>query len=110
WWLLAIVPVLLLAGLVAFGVMRSRSRRDQDDVFAVPGQDYDSSDYDPHDYDPSPGTAGTQTGTEDGRESALFGDSYAREGLRSLSSAPPATPSSEDFTPDPASFWGARVP
>ncbi|PRC57425.1 hypothetical protein C6A85_33625, partial [Mycobacterium sp. ITM-2017-0098] len=42
WWLLAIVPVLLLAGLVAFGVMRSRSRRDQDDVFAVPGQDYDS--------------------------------------------------------------------
>ncbi|PRC53339.1 hypothetical protein C6A85_54340, partial [Mycobacterium sp. ITM-2017-0098] len=42
--------------------------------------------------------------------SALFGDSYAREGLRSLSSAPPATPSSEDFTPDPASFWGARVP
>lgn len=106
WWLLAIVPVLLLAGLVAFAVMRSRHRGDQDDVFAVPGQDYG-----PQDYEPSPTTADAQAGTEDGSESALFGDSYAREGLGSLASAAPATPPpSEDFTPDPASFWGAPVP
>jgi uncharacterized protein with LGFP repeats len=102
WWLLAIVPVLLLAGLAALAVMRSRSRRDQDDVFSVPGQDYG-----PHDYEPSATTAGA----EDGRESALFGDSYAREGLGSLASATPATPPpSDDFTAEPATFWGAPAP
>lgn len=106
WWLLAILPVLLLAGLVAFAVMRGRSRRDHDDMFSVPGQDYG-----PRDYEPSPTTAGAQAGGEDGQESALFGDSYAREGLGSLASAAPATlPPSEDFTPEPVSFWGARVP
>ena len=106
WWLLAIVPVLLLAGLVAFAVMRSRGRRDQDDMFAVPaqgdGHDYAGRDYEGHDYEPGPGAEQPELGRED----TLFGDRYAREGLGSLA---PSTspPSAEDFTPEPVSFWGA---
>ncbi|VEG54039.1 LGFP repeat-containing protein [Mycolicibacterium aurum] len=105
WWLLAIVPILLLAGLVAFAVLRSRARGDRaDDTFSVPGQDYDARDYEPESAD-----VGAQGVPDDGgdREDSLFGDRYAREGLGSLASATPASPPAEQYTPEPMSFWGA---
>jgi uncharacterized protein with LGFP repeats len=100
WWLLAIVPLLLLAGLVAFAFVRGRHRRDQDDMFAVPGQEPDG-----RDYRLAPVGEGAQAGTED----TLFGDRYAREGLGSLASATP-TPTDEGRTSEPVNFWGAPAP
>ncbi len=103
WWLLALVPVLLVLGLVAFAVMRSRGRRGDDDMFAVPGHE--------HDYEPAMAGGGERPVGDDGREDALFGDRYAREGLGSLASATPTPPaaSPEDFRAEPLSFWGAPV-
>jgi uncharacterized protein with LGFP repeats len=105
WWLLAIVPLLLLAGLVAFAVMRGRHRRDQDDMFSVPGQEPAD-----RDYEPAGVGEGTFAGTADGREDTLFGDRYAREGLGSLSSAAPTQAPDEGLTSEPVNFWGAPAP
>lgn len=103
WWLLAVVPLLLLAGLVAFAVMRNRSRAGDDDMFAAPG----AVGHDPHRL----ATEGHDGPDDDGREDALFGDRYAREGLDSLASANPAPtpPQEEEFAPQPLSFWGVPV-
>ncbi|MDY6996534.1 MAG: hypothetical protein SW019_08055 [Actinomycetota bacterium] len=96
WWLLAVVPIVLLVALVAFAVMRNRSRGE--DPFAAPDDDelYAAA------------MAGDQHGADHGGEDALFGDRYAREGLGSLSGAPaPPTPSDDVSTP--LSFWSTPV-
>jgi LGFP repeat-containing protein len=100
WWLLAVVPLLLLAGLAAFAVMRGRHRRDQDDMFAVPGQETDGRDYEP---------ASVGEDAQAGAEDTLFGDRYAREGLGSLAAAT-STPPDEGLTSEPVNFWGAPAP
>jgi uncharacterized protein with LGFP repeats len=104
WWLLAIVPLLLLAGLAAFAVMRGRHRRDQDDYFADPGPD------DRRDYEPALVGEGAQAGGEDAREDTLFGDRYSREGLGSLSAVTPTPSPVEGLTSEPVNFWGAPAP
>jgi uncharacterized protein with LGFP repeats len=90
WWLLAIVPVLVLAGLVAFATMRRR-RRD-DDIF----------DTDDHEFAAFglPGTPTTDHGRDghdshDGHDDELFSARYAQDGLGS---------------PPSRSVWGAPSP
>ncbi|MDA2891332.1 hypothetical protein PDG61_10465 [Mycolicibacterium sp. BiH015] len=101
WWLLALVPILLVLGLVTFAVMRSRGRDHDNDPFGLQGPGG-------HGYEPA--MVGGGDGGDDEREDALFGDRYAREGLGSLASATPTSASaSEDFRPEPLSFWGAPV-
>ncbi|MDZ4266408.1 MAG: hypothetical protein U1D00_12045, partial [Mycobacterium sp.] len=57
-----------------------------------------------------PALTGGDARAEDGREDTLFADRYAREGLGSLSSAPPARqPASDEFPSGPLSFWGVPV-
>ncbi|MFB1299409.1 hypothetical protein ACAG24_028285 [Mycobacterium sp. pW049] len=105
WWLLALVPILLVLGLVAFAVMRSRGRDGDDDPFGLQGP------VGGHDYEPAMVGGGEHQPADDGREDALFGDRYAREGLGSLASATPTPPpATEEFRPEPLSFWGAPVP
>lgn len=128
WWLLAIVPALILIGLVLFAALRNR--RGRDDQFA-PGPDgfedaghddrYDDGRYDDGRYDdearmgaeedaaPAYGAASSapQAGVfGDDYDAALFGDRYTREGLGSLSST-----SEEASTSEPASSpWEAPLP
>lgn len=103
WWLLALVPILLVLGLVAFAVMRSRGRDGEDDPFGYQGPGG-------HGFEPAMVGGGEQPASEEGREDALFGDRYAREGLGSLASAAPTSPPApEEFRPEPLSFWGAPV-
>ncbi|MDG4665077.1 hypothetical protein [Mycobacterium sp. 236(2023)] len=105
WWLLALVPVLAVLGSVAYAVLRSRGGRSETDMYSLPGPD------DGPDFHPAMAGGGQQTGGDDSREDALFGDRYAREGLGSLASATPSTPpAAGEFTPEPLSFWGAPVP
>ncbi|KMO82958.1 hypothetical protein BST22_08380 [Mycolicibacterium chubuense] len=104
WWLLAIVPVLLVLGVVGLAVARNRRRGgDDDDLFGPPAVDVDADDR-------AYGTG--SAGGDDGREDTLFGDRYAREGLGSLGSTVPPTPSSppEGYEPVRAGFWGAQEP
>ena len=108
WWLLAIVPVLLVVGLVAFAAVRNRRRGDNDDLFGpnvAPPHD-DGQAYEPlltsgQPQDPQ---------DEDGRENALLADRYASKDVGSVSSAAPAAPAvSDEFPSGPLSFWGAPV-
>lgn len=103
WWLLALVPILLVLGLVTFAVMRSRGRDGEDDPFGYQGPG-------DHGFEPAMAGGAEQPAHEEGREDALFGDRYAREGLGSLASATPTPPPApEEFRPEPLSFWGAPV-
>lgn len=105
WWLLAVVPILLLVALVAVAAMRNRRRGDDDDLFG--SYIGDGSD-DGRGFEPD--LAAEDPRDELGREDALFGDRYAREGLGSLTSAGSAAPStSDEFSSEPLSFWGAPV-
>ncbi|MBX7432748.1 hypothetical protein JDV09_11625 [Mycobacterium sp. Y57] len=94
WWLLAILPVLVLIGVVVFAVARNRGRGGED-PFA-------------HDGDETPGFPPAPQRPEggDGGEDELFGDRYAREGLGSLTAAAPGA-SADEFRPGHADFWGA---
>ena len=94
WWLLAIVPILLLVAVVAFAVMRNRRRDDSSDF--ADGEDDDSR------YVAA--LAGEQREEGYGGEDELFGDLYAREGLGSLTAAPPSSESAHDVS-TPLSFW-----
>ena len=100
WWLLAIVPLVLLAGLVGLALSHKRSRPGDEDTSGGSGRGDE----------PAP-ARDTARGGDDGSEDALFGDRYAREGLGSLTAASPSAASlpAEDFTPEPLSFWGAPV-
>jgi uncharacterized protein with LGFP repeats len=81
WWLLALVPVLVLIGLVAFAVLRNR-RRGQDDGHFDAGAG--NLGLETPAYSGAPAEADQATGGEQAGEP--FDDRYGREGLGSLSS------------------------
>jgi uncharacterized protein with LGFP repeats len=95
WWLLAIVPVLVLVGLVAFATMRNRN----EDPFRPDGRTLGDDEL-------AHSTVGDthQAATDDDYSAAMFGDRYAREGLGSFSPPPSSVTPVED---DP---WGAPSP
>jgi uncharacterized protein with LGFP repeats len=99
WWLLAVIPVLVVIGLVAFAVLRNRRRGRDDEQFETGVADFghDTPVY-------SGATESTDQATSGDRAAELFGDRYAREELGSMSS-PTAGPRS--FTDAPIGGWGA---
>jgi uncharacterized protein with LGFP repeats len=100
WWLLAIVPVVVLIGIIAFAVLRSRrGGRDED---TLDSDDAGSGLGAPSSYDASPATAGHESRSDE-RAAALFGDRYAQEGLGSL----PSSSASQDYPQAPMSIWGS---
>jgi uncharacterized protein with LGFP repeats len=106
WWLRAIIPVLLVGGVAALAVARNRRQRGDEDLFGPPVGDTgvdDGRDYRP---EMTGGEGGVPSARDEGREDALFGDRYAREGLGSLSPAAPVS-SAEGFGPGRLEFWGA---
>lgn len=98
WWLLAIVPVLVLVGLVAFAALRGRRSGRDDERFDA---DADAG-FDVPAYSGAPG-AGEQPATGD-HAPELFGDGYSREGLGSLSSS---TAGRRSYPEAPISLWGS---
>jgi uncharacterized protein with LGFP repeats len=90
WWLLAIVPVLVLAGLVAVVAMRNR-RRGRDDELGLGAHPT---------YDAVAAVGGHLPSDDHTGRAAPFGDSSSGEGL---GSAPTSTPG----TFGPAHVWGA---
>lgn len=118
WWLLAIVPALILIGLVAYAALRNRRGRGDDDDLALSHDGPHEAEFDDARYDegglgaaddaeagysaagtPEPGAYG------DDYDATLFGDHYAHEGLSSLS--PTTEPAS---TSEPSSPWEAPPP
>jgi uncharacterized protein with LGFP repeats len=97
WWLLAIIPVLVLAGLVAVAALRN-SRRGQDDDLIETGDD-EHGDGAPPSFDAARG----DHLSSDDRDSAaaLFGDRYSGQGL---GGSPQASTSGEFAA---SSFWEA---
>jgi len=96
WWLLAIVPVVVLVGLVAFATIRNR-RRGADD-----GLDADDAEFAfsaPSGY----GRAITEHEPADDHSAEFFGDRYAREGLGS----PPAASAGRDYQQESMGPWGS---
>src|SRR5262245_8801091 len=84
WWLLALVPVVLLAGLVAFAVMRNRrSGRDFEPVDS--GAD-EFGHGGPAAFEAVPATGGQPPSDDHDSTAALFGDSHSREGLGGFAS------------------------
>jgi uncharacterized protein with LGFP repeats len=119
WWLLALVPVLVVVGLIAFAVVRNRRRGHDDDRFDMGDNGF--GDPEPHAYSTVGAPERSATGGEDA-SSAMFGERYAYEGLGSLpgssqpsqstqlSEASEASEASEDRGEDPspqASLWSA---
>ena len=78
WWLLAIVPVLVLAGLVAFAAMRNRRRGRDDEPFDTGDDEYGHGG--PAALEAAPATGGQPLSDDhDGTVAPLFGDGYSRE-------------------------------
>ena len=78
WWLLAIVPVLVLAGLVAFAAMRNRRRGRDDEPFDTGDDEYSHGG--PAALEAAPATGGQPLSDDhDGTVAPLFGDGYSRE-------------------------------
>jgi uncharacterized protein with LGFP repeats len=96
WWLLAIVPVVVLAGLVAFASLRNR-RRGTDDLLGA--DDAESAFGTPPGY----GTASTEDEPADDHATELFAGRYAREGLGS----PPSAYAGFDYPQASVSPWGS---
>jgi uncharacterized protein with LGFP repeats len=96
WWLLAIVPVVALAGLVAFVSLRNR-RRGSDDL---PGADDEGQAFGTP---PASGAPSTEHEPADDHGADHFADRYAREGLGS----PPSASAGGDDPPASMSLWGS---
>ena len=90
WWLLAIVPVLVLIALVTFAALRNRRRGIDDDLF---GED------DEHDL------GGRASETADDHGDDLFVDRYGREGLGTLPSQ-----AGDEYPSASVGLWGAPAP
>jgi uncharacterized protein with LGFP repeats len=101
WWLLAIVPVLVLVGLVAFAALRNR-RRGRDDERLDTGDDGFDQGEGPT-YDAVPAAAGHASESIDDRAAQLSGGRYAREGLGSL----PSTSAGREYPQAPMGLWAA---
>ena len=97
WWLLAIIPVLVLAGLVGVAALRNRRRGRDDGLFD------DDDDELGHGASPSyaaiPAAGGHPSSDDHDTTAVLFGDRYSHEGLGSAAATPGAF--------GPASVWGA---
>jgi uncharacterized protein with LGFP repeats len=100
WWLLALIPVLILVGLVAFAALRSRRGGGDDGRFDTgvggPGPDTPA-------YSGAPAQA-DRLGSDDDHAADLFSDRYAGEGLGSLSSSPAGQRS---YPSAPTNLWGS---
>lgn len=96
WWLLAIVPVLVLVGLVAFATMRRRGGGDDPFDNDEDGTDGDAARM----YRPA-GTPEVAT-SDDDYSAAMFGDRYSSERPGSL----PSTPT--EYSPPQNNPWAAR--
>ena len=96
WWLLALVPVMVLVGLVAFAALRNR-RRSADDGLGVDEPEPAFS------TPPLYGTTSTEREPADDHSAEFFGDPYAREGLGSLSTAS----AGPDYQQASISPWGS---
>jgi uncharacterized protein with LGFP repeats len=79
WWLLAIIPVLILAGLVAFAAMRNRRRGRDDELFDTGDDELGRGA--PPSYDAVPATGGHLSSDDHDSTAALFNDRYSGEGL-----------------------------
>jgi uncharacterized protein with LGFP repeats len=99
WWLLAIIPVLVLAGLVAFAALRNRRRRG------------DHARLEPDEGGPGLGAPPAFDAAGNGHESAraeghaneLFGDQYAQEGPALV----PSSAGQPNYPSAPMGVWGA---
>ena len=99
WWLLAIVPVLVLVGLVAFAALRNRRRGRDDEPFDTGDDEYGHGG--PAALEAAPATGGQPLSDDhDGTVAPLFGDGYSRESFGGT-----ATSGSDAFAS--ASYWGA---
>jgi uncharacterized protein with LGFP repeats len=79
WWLLAIIPVLILAGLVAFAAVRNRRRGRDHELFDTGDDELGHGA--PPSYDAVPATGGHLSSDDHDSTAALFGDQYSGEGL-----------------------------
>jgi uncharacterized protein with LGFP repeats len=96
WWLLAIVPVVALAGLVTFASLRNR-RRGTDDL---PGADDAGPAFGTP---PGYGAPSTEHEPADDHGADLIADRYAREGV----GLPPSASAGGDHPPASSSLWGS---
>jgi uncharacterized protein with LGFP repeats len=98
WWLLAVVPVLVLVGLVAFAALRNRRRGQDDERFEAGVADFG--------LDTPESSGGPAAGAQstDDHAAAPVGDHYTREGLGPLASS---TPGQRDHPAAPMSLSGA---
>lgn len=103
WWLLAIVPVLILIGLVTFATLRNRRRTDVDRPGFVDDRYDETYASDPEQAYSTMGSGGQASSGGD-QSAAMFGDRYATEGLGALS-AP-----GESASASPANPWEAPSP
>ncbi|KUI11778.1 hypothetical protein AU193_15480 [Mycobacterium sp. GA-1285] len=105
WWLLAIVPVLILVGLVAFAALRNRRRLDVDRPGPV--DDHYDDTYSAE-AEQAYSTLGSDAQTSGGgdRSAAMFADRYATEGLGALSAPGEsgAAPSADPWEASSAGF------
>ena len=97
WWLLAIVPVLVLAGLVAFAATRNRRRGRDGERVDSGGEEFGHGG--PAPFESVPATGGQPPSDDQDSTAALFGDS-SREGLGGFASTAGAAAAAS------ASYWG----
>jgi uncharacterized protein with LGFP repeats len=100
WWLLAIIPLLLVVGLVAVAAMRNR-RHGRDDEFDADDDEFGHGAGSA--YDAVPAAAGHASEGVDDHAAELYDGRYGRDGLGSL----PSTPAGRDYPQSSMSLWGA---
>jgi uncharacterized protein with LGFP repeats len=98
WWLLALIPVLILVGLVAFAALRSRRGGGDDERFDTdvggPGPDIPAYS----------GAPAQEDRSDDDQAVGLFTDRYSGEGLGLLS---PSSEGQRSYPSAPVNVWGS---